>query len=122
MLDIDPETISLVGVGVLRAAVEDVSTADGICEDFGPDGIADLVFKFRRYDILDVLEDLYGIPEEVEEGEEEGDPVLTTLPNRAPLDLILFARTTEGTLISGKDTLVILNRGAVKRKKNPRAQ
>lgn len=107
VLDVNVATITLQGVAPLRSSYEDVSTFGGgeLCEctTLGPDGFLDLTLKFDRATILTVLE------------ESIGD--LIAIPHRTELPLTLFARTNDGTLVSGKDCLVILNRGAVKVKK-----
>jgi len=100
VLDVDVDTITLEGVAVLRGAIEDVSNADDVC-DLGPDGIPDLITKFSRAALLEALEEAHGD--------------LGELPNRAELRLNLLGRTVEGTLISGSDSLLILNQGTIKR-------
>lgn len=107
VLDVNVATITLQGVAPLRSSYEDVSTFGGgeLCEcaPLGPDGFLDLTLKFDRATILAVLEGSVGD--------------LSAIPHRTELPLTLLAETDEGTLVSGKDCLVILNRGAVKVKK-----
>lgn len=102
VLTIDVDTITLHGVAPIRSGVADVSTAGDVCV-LGPDGTPDLVLKFDRQAILTALENTYGD--------------LAEIPNREELPLTLLAETDEGTLVAGTDSLVILNRGAIKRKK-----
>lgn len=89
---IDENTATLEGVAALRGKVEDVNQ----------DGVGDLVLKFDRQAILDALEAREG--------------ALGDLPNRKVLTLTLFAESSAEP-VTGTDTLVILNRGAIKRKK-----
>jgi len=99
--DIDTSTITVFGVSPVRSVIGDVSTFGGGCEVQGPDGTADLVLKFKRMDLLNALEDVYGD--------------LAELPNRKELSLILLAKTLDGDTISGTDTLIVLNMGNIRR-------
>jgi hypothetical protein len=93
-IDADAGSATLEGVATVRK---------GKVGDVNQDGTPDLILKFDRADVLDALEDAHGD--------------LADLPNRAELSLILFAETEDGDLVSGTDTLVVLNRGAIKRRR-----
>ena len=97
---VDVDTVTLAGVAALRGKMGDVSTSGG---DLGPDGTPDLVLKFSRADVLDALEDANG--------------TLGDLPNREELFLVLLGETEDGLPIAGEDSLVVLNRGAIKRRR-----
>ena len=104
VLDVDVDTVTLEGVPALRGKTSDVSTAgEEECANLGPDGTLDLGLKFKREDVLLALE------------ESIGD--LSLLPNRAEITVTLLAETIDGLPVWGQDTFVILNRGAIKRKK-----
>lgn len=130
--DTNPLRVNFISGGVYPVAIIgtvdfDVTTIDkssatlngvpsarpGKVGDVNQDGIGDLILKFDRADILEALTDQYG---KRPADDDEGDKSLKNLANRAQLDLILFADSTNGK-VSGTDTLVVLNRGAIKRKK-----
>ncbi len=92
---IDPETVTLAGVAPLRWRLEDVGTpyepfvgkTDPYqCNDLGPDGYLDLVFKFDTQEIAASL----------------GDVV-----NREVMILLLSGQLLDGTKISGEDVVII---------------
>lgn len=93
---IDPVSIRLEGIEPVRSSYEDVTTpvADGtdICEctTEGPDGYLDLTLKFNVQEIVSVLGDV-----------EDGDV----------LELTLTGVLNDGTLIQGKDCIVIISKG-----------
>jgi len=92
--DIDPTTVMLEGVPVLRWNIEDVSTpvgedaAECECTNAGPDGYPDLTFKFDRGLVVDALGEVY-----------DGDLIPLTITGE------LF----DGTPIEGTDCVIILN-------------
>jgi hypothetical protein len=104
---IDPMTVTLAGVVPLRWRLEDVGTpyepfigkTDPYqCNDLGPDGYLDLVFKFDTQEIAASL----------------GDVV-----NREVLTLLLDGQLLDGTKISGEDVVIIKK---TKEKSSPKKQ
>jgi len=91
---INPTTVTLEGVPVLRWNIEDVSTPVGEeaeeceCTTAGPDGYPDLTLKFDRGLVVEALGEVY-----------DGDIVILTVTGE------LF----EGTPIEGTDCVIILN-------------
>jgi hypothetical protein len=92
---INPETVTLAGVVPLRWRLEDVGTpyepflgkTDPYqCNDLGPDGYLDLVFKFDTQEIAASLGDV---------------------ENREVLILLLDGQLLDGKKISGEDVIII---------------
>jgi hypothetical protein len=92
--DIDVTTVTLAGVSPLRFCIEDVATPVGPyaeeceCSDEGPDGIADLTFKFSKYGIVLSLGDVY-----------DGDII----------PLTMSGYLIDGTPFEGTDCVLIIN-------------
>jgi len=90
--DIDPATITLAGVSVVRWNFEDVATpmADDAeecdCNTYGPDGYTDLTLKFNRGDLVAALGEVY-----------DGDIV----------PLTITGELYDGTMFEGVDCVVI---------------
>jgi hypothetical protein len=105
---IDPTTVTLGDVAPLRWSLEDVGTPyepfigktnPYQCNDLGPDGYLDLVFKFDTQEIAASL----------------GDVV-----NREAITLLLSGQLLDGTKISGEDVVIIkkIREKSKKEKKN----
>lgn len=96
---VDVSSIRLAGVSPLRSSIEDVATpydgptepVDALnCTESGPDGINDLSLKFNRRQIAQAL----------------GVDVV----DRSVLYLQLTGSLTDGTPITGKDVIVVINK------------
>ena len=87
--DIDPQSVSLMGVGPLRWSYEDVGSPNR-CNAPGPDGYTDMTFKFDTETVAAALGT-------VNDGDEP--------------DLQLIGTLRDGTPISGKDVVTIINKG-----------
>jgi hypothetical protein len=96
---IDIASLRLEGVAPVRSSMEDVATpftpTDGLddahdCNDFGPDGFADLTLKFDTQDLIQALGDV-----------EDGEVRVVTLTG------VLH----DGTPIEGQDVVVIKAKG-----------
>jgi YVTN family beta-propeller protein len=100
---IDPITLSLEGVQILRWSYDDVATpymddideADAYaCTDIGPDGYMDLTLKFDTQAIVEAL---------------------GPLTDREVRTLMLTGELLDGTPITGEDVVVILNKSGGKK-------
>ncbi|UCD95339.1 MAG: T9SS type A sorting domain-containing protein [Candidatus Zixiibacteriota bacterium] len=92
--DIDPATVSIVGVPPLRWSYEDVSAPvedsddSCACSEDGPDGFVDLTLKFRRGEIIDSL---------------------LTIPLEDFMVLTIEGELSDGNSFEGNDCIKILN-------------
>lgn len=91
MSDIDPSSIRIMDVPVLRSSIEDA--ADGNCATEGTDGYMDLSVKFDTQEIVSALG-----------GVSDNDVITMTLTGTM----------LDGTEFSGEDIVTILVRGKKK--------
>lgn len=98
--DIDPDTVHLDGAWPIQHSIRDVATPyepltgkinANECNNLGPDGIDDLVFRFKNEDIVETL------------GEVNDQDVIT---------LILYGMYSDGTIsFVGEDVIVVKKKG-----------
>jgi hypothetical protein len=102
VMEIDPESVRLMGIAPLRWAYEDVATPyepyigkEGAfaCTTEGPDGYLDLVFHFKTQEVVAALVDV-----------NDGDVIVIPLTGN-------LSEEFGGTPIVGEDVVVILKKG-----------
>jgi hypothetical protein len=96
VMTVDPASVELADVAPLRWNWEDVSTPadDGdpyACTTEGPDGLMDLVFKFKTQEIVEALDG------DISDGDE--------------IFLYLTGMTHDGRYFAGSDWVVIIKKG-----------
>jgi len=94
-MDIDPESIRLVGVAPLRADLQDVGApgTGEACTASGPDGLLDLALKFDTAKLVEAIVSALGRPP----------------ADREALTLNLSGQLWDGTPIAGMDVVIALS-------------